>query len=215
MPTSCKTRFDMKFTSREYIVLLAIHAKDSGTGVHGSALEHLCRPFTLLFEERYEILDRFVNAGFITLENECYKLSARINEHLKQVDIYSVTQIELNRKTYVTLNYLYAKGGYQEGIDSRLPENIQRLILLLRNLDSMINEGDDFVQSNIDPHSFKNEIHEVIMDLAFKNFNSISSFSINFAPTGSLQDHSIANGWEQKFLEMADEFDTLINGIYP
>lgn len=204
----------MKFTSREYIVLLAILGKDNGNGVHGAALEHICRPFTLLFEERYEILDRFVKAGTITLEDENYKLSTSINEHLKQVDIYSETQIELNRKTYAALNYLYAKGGYQEAIDSRLPENIQRVIQLLRNIDLMINEDDDFVQSNIDLESFKNEIHAVIMDIAFENYDSLKSFSINFAPTGSLQEHSLANGWDQLFLTIADEFDTLMDSIY-
>ena len=52
-----------------------------------------------------------------------------------------------------------------------------------------------------------------IENLLSHNFSNIWDLIILFAPTGSLQEISISNGWGAEYLALASEFDTAINEL--
>jgi hypothetical protein len=58
-----------------------------------------------------------------------------------------------------------------------------------------------------DLHELLNEIDSFIMRLEKGDSLIVKELSCFFAPTGSLQEISISNGWVEKFIELSMVFD--------
>lgn len=48
---------------------------------------------------------------------------------------------------------------------------------------------------------------KLISELKTGNKQSLDEVSVHFAPTAAYQEHSMANGWSDEYLKIAEEFD--------
>lgn len=55
------------------------------------------------------------------------------------------------------------------------------------------------------------DINSFTIRLINDGLSALSDIYIFFAPTGSLQEISIANGWGNKFIELSNKVDEIIN----
>jgi|AntAceMinimDraft_17_1070374.scaffolds.fasta_scaffold30593_5 hypothetical protein len=61
-----------------------------------------------------------------------------------------------------------------------------------------------------EPDEVRNEIEQLIDALHSDSKRALpKNWDLLFAPTGSIQELSIANGWGSVFLKLAEEFDSL------
>lgn len=61
-----------------------------------------------------------------------------------------------------------------------------------------------------DPSELKDEVDQIIDSIFYNGTAGLPEYwTILFAPTGPLQEISIANGWAEIFLKLAEEFDSL------
>lgn len=61
-----------------------------------------------------------------------------------------------------------------------------------------------------EPAKYRETINQIIDTLFFNGKKGLPShWDLLYAPTGALQEISIANGWSEIFLKLAKEFDSL------
>jgi hypothetical protein len=60
------------------------------------------------------------------------------------------------------------------------------------------------------PNELIEVLNKFIFELENENMNVIDDLLSEFAPTSSLQEHSMSNGWIDEYLLIAEEFDSLI-----
>ena len=103
------------------------------------------------------------------------------------------------------------KENYNKFVD----EKVANLITILNKIKAIIEknttsvawsrfESKEEVISKLDNHIERIQSHK---------FNKMWDLVILFAPTGSLQEISISNGWEDVYLVLASEFDTAIKEL--
>lgn len=88
--------------------------------------------------------------------------------------------------------------------DAELVELLEEIRRLLRL------PGNDFVWSPWQTaHEAIAEIDTLTAALAAGDGSAIDRLAVLFAPTGALQEVSIASGWTLEFLKLADRFDRI------
>jgi hypothetical protein len=55
------------------------------------------------------------------------------------------------------------------------------------------------------------EIDRCIYHLQQNHINILEEINFHFAPTGTFQEHSMANGWTEDYHILAEQFDKLYN----
>jgi hypothetical protein len=88
---------------------------------------------------------------------------------------------------------------------------------IIQILDKIIGKlslpGCDVVWSHYDSQAEAlTDVKEHIERLKKNDFSKLGDLKLLFAPTGSLQDISISNGWGTEFLVLATQFDKAIEG---
>ncbi|MFX0077353.1 MAG: hypothetical protein ACFE96_18070 [Candidatus Hermodarchaeota archaeon] len=92
---------------------------------------------------------------------------------------------------------------------------ITGIIRILKNIKSYINTK----SSNLLMFSFDtskeviNLIDDHIKRLSRRDISKINDLIVLFLPTSDFQEIAISNGWSEEYLEMAKEFDNLINSL--
>jgi hypothetical protein len=82
------------------------------------------------------------------------------------------------------------------------------LINIIERIKEKITNDSDMVGTRYDtPVQLREELDQCSQQLKQRNKRVIKNLSELFAPTGSLQEHSISNGWSEEFLKLAKQFD--------
>lgn len=91
---------------------------------------------------------------------------------------------------------------------------VRDLCHLISEVEQYITEDSDITwTSNDSVQELKAELRKYKKQLVAKDFSCIFSLNVLFAPTGSLQEHSLSNGWSNEFLKLASELDRLTNSL--
>lgn len=87
---------------------------------------------------------------------------------------------------------------------------VDDLIQLLVKVNDKIEDNSDVGWAmHYNPTDLKGEILESCRLIKSGDYKCVYRLSLLFAPTGRLQEHSIANGWATEFLRFSEEFDSL------
>ncbi|MVP02561.1 hypothetical protein [Paenibacillus lutrae] len=86
------------------------------------------------------------------------------------------------------------------------------LIYLIKDVINEIDvESTDVTWSKYDcTEELLNELRTYIDKILTNDDSVLQELKLCFAPTSSLQEISIENGWEDKFLEFAKKFETIV-----
>ena len=92
-------------------------------------------------------------------------------------------------------------------------KDINRLIEVLETTKELLVKYDNISWEGLSPAEVGMDLEISIEKL--KNNESIDKEYLKslYAPTGLIQDCSIANDWTVKYLELSQEFDSLIDGV--
>lgn len=86
----------------------------------------------------------------------------------------------------------------------------EKLHNLISKIQTYITDDSDSVWTSYDsPQELREELEEAKQQLKNNDSRCLEQLNILFAPTGSLQEHSLSNGWSKEFIQLATEFDTL------
>lgn len=61
--------------------------------------------------------------------------------------------------------------------------------------------------------AFQDDLDRDLNELLNGNVGILSTFNTHFAPTSSFQEHSMANGWSEEYIQLSDKFDLLYDSI--
>jgi hypothetical protein len=87
---------------------------------------------------------------------------------------------------------------------------IEELIEIIKILKTKITDDSDMVWTGYETSKqLRDELEVYINELEAGNTSSMENIKILFAPTGPLQEHSIAHGWGNEFLDLSEKFDQL------
>lgn len=56
---------------------------------------------------------------------------------------------------------------------------------------------------------FRDKLQNIKSEIQNDNSEGLLNLSIEFAPTSSIQEHSMANGWSDEYLSISEEFDKI------
>lgn len=83
-----------------------------------------------------------------------------------------------------------------------------KLLQIIWKICGEIKMDSDVIQAGYDDYkTARNEIEKLIERIRQTDDQILEDLSLYFAPTGKFQELSIANGWENKYLKLSDEFD--------
>jgi hypothetical protein len=89
------------------------------------------------------------------------------------------------------------------------PEKL-RLLAVLSMTTSLLDRSEEDGLATYTPDQIRKDINQIIDSMFFGKSQKLPEhWETIYAPTCSLQDISIANGWGEIFLKLAAEFDTL------
>jgi hypothetical protein len=90
------------------------------------------------------------------------------------------------------------------------PALATRLIDIINEVKNCISDNSDmtFVYYET-PKDFINVLDKYIQEIRKGNMKVIDDLSVEFAVTGSLQEHSLGNGWADEYLIIAKKFDKI------
>lgn len=87
---------------------------------------------------------------------------------------------------------------------------INELISILASVKEKITDGSDLIWTSYEtPVELRNEIDRCIYHLQQNHKQILEEINFHFAPTGTFQEHSMANGWTGKYNAMAERFNKL------
>ena len=85
---------------------------------------------------------------------------------------------------------------------------IDELIKIIEIIKSKIQDGSDVVWTHYEtPSEFRDDLDNYIARLKANDKTCLEELNVLFAPTGSLQEHSILNGWTDEYVTIAERFD--------
>jgi len=88
--------------------------------------------------------------------------------------------------------------------------DFQKIRQILEQIKNWITDETDTVGSGYDNGGkFLTELHQDIEKIKFCNFSTLNKLKIEFTPTSTYQEISLLNGWGDKFLKLAEDFDNL------
>jgi hypothetical protein len=59
----------------------------------------------------------------------------------------------------------------------------------------------------------RDNLDEFISELKAMDMTCLGILQILFAPTGTLQEHSLSNGWENDYLDLSKKFDLICSSM--
>jgi len=93
---------------------------------------------------------------------------------------------------------------------SNNPALINQLIGILEHVKSYITDDSDSIWAGYDtPAELRKDIDKYILDLKNGKLEVVERINVEFAVTSTFQEHSLSNGWEDAFLLIAEEFDSV------
>jgi hypothetical protein len=82
-------------------------------------------------------------------------------------------------------------------------------VQLLERLVTLLEDSNESVWSPLSPKKVSDFIQGMISKLQNGEELEIDRLKLEFAPTSTIQEISMENGWSEEFLEMASRFDVL------
>ncbi len=103
-----------------------------------------------------------------------------------------------------------------EILTSKIPfyQDFQEVALVLKQVRKFIHP-----KSNVDWTYFENstdvlgELDKNLVNLEYCDFSALEKVQNEFSPTGTYQELSLSNGWDETYLEIAKRFDELYKNI--
>jgi hypothetical protein len=87
--------------------------------------------------------------------------------------------------------------------------DFQKIIEILTTILNKVNAETDVAWTQFNtPQELVDELTNDIRKLRACDYETLENVYLMFLPTGSLQELSISNGWEDEYLKLADQFDT-------
>ena len=77
----------------------------------------------------------------------------------------------------------------------------------------MLGLSEESVWAPLTPQVIVSDIDEAIALIKSKKRPDIQRLEIHFAPTSSIQEIAMANGWGEEFLVLSEKFDSIILSI--
>ena len=86
----------------------------------------------------------------------------------------------------------------------------KELVTILENIKDRITDASDMGWTYYDTaQDLRNELDTYISQLNQGNMQAMEKINFLFAPTGSLQEHSISNNWAEEYLALSGKFDEI------
>jgi len=90
------------------------------------------------------------------------------------------------------------------------PQAVQATIDILLTIRDKITDDTDVIWTYFEtPAECRAVIEQCLTDLVEGDNKAINELDILFMPTGTVQEHSMANGWRKEYLKLANQFDRL------
>jgi hypothetical protein len=84
------------------------------------------------------------------------------------------------------------------------------LIEIIKKVKQKITDRSDMTWTTYEtPAQLRDELEVYINQFQADDISSLEKIKMLFLPTGTLQEHSICNGWTDEFLNLSTEFDRL------
>ena len=93
------------------------------------------------------------------------------------------------------------------------PTHLATLRSILVRLSELCTDSEDFINSHSSSEQIVNILREQIDRIDNGKAVTMNTLSLLIAPTGDLQETSIANDWAEEFLQLSAEFDDIQSGI--
>ena len=91
---------------------------------------------------------------------------------------------------------------------------IDELIKIIGVIKNKVSDSSDVVWTRYESvKEFRDDLDNYIIRLKANDKSCLEEIYILFAPTGSLQEHSISNGWADEYINLADRFDKLYKDL--
>ncbi len=85
-----------------------------------------------------------------------------------------------------------------------------QLISLITQVKKNVSDNSDMTYCYYEtPAELIEALDKFIVEFENGNMNVIEDLSVEFAPTSSLQEHSMGNDWSNEYLIIAEEFDSI------
>jgi hypothetical protein len=95
---------------------------------------------------------------------------------------------------------------------------INELISILASVKEKITDCSDLIWTSYEtPMELRDEINRCVYHLQQNHKKILEEISFHFAPASTFQEHSMANGWTEKYHALAERFDKLyelLNKLY-
>ncbi len=91
---------------------------------------------------------------------------------------------------------------------------IDEIIKIIEIVKNKISDSSDVVWTRYgSAKKFKDDLDTYIIRLKTNDKSCLKELNILFLPTGSIQEHSISNGWADEYLILAEEFEKIYNQL--
>ncbi|MGG9962381.1 hypothetical protein [Ferruginibacter sp. SUN106] len=91
---------------------------------------------------------------------------------------------------------------------------VTEVIQILVKVKNNIRDNSDCIWTYYEtPEQMRSEIDKYILELEKGSTMFLDKIYMHFAPTAAYQEHSIANGWSDEYLELAGRFDKIYEVI--
>jgi hypothetical protein len=111
-------------------------------------------------------------------------------------------------KTKGTSNFISKIYSSPDFDNLKIEDRKRNIIHILNHIQSKLNEDTDIIRTqSTDLIKLKNNIILLIENL---DLNNLKDVSFLFAPTGTLQEISLENGWGDEFIELSIKIDELV-----
>ena len=91
---------------------------------------------------------------------------------------------------------------------------INELIKIIELIKNKISDSSDVTWTQYETaKEFRDDLDRYVARLKINDKSCLEHLNVLFAPTGSLQEHSISNGWSDEYLRLAEQFDKISYGL--
>ena len=91
---------------------------------------------------------------------------------------------------------------------------INELIKIIELIKNKISDSSDVTWTQYETaKEFRDDLDRYVARLKINDKSCLEDLNVLFAPTGSLQEHSISNGWSDEYLRLAEQFDKISYGL--
>src|SRR5688572_30345859 len=94
-----------------------------------------------------------------------------------------------------------------------MDRNIEKMIELLLDLQHCLEQSDPTPYASSEPNELATDVKEMIERLKQSNIQQLGVIKFHFLPTGNYQEIALKNNWDEDYLIMASDFDSLYHRI--